>query len=119
MFTSITTVMVRAAWAPMAPIDERLWPERHHRVFYLFKAFSQFSLQWNLAGGCFHSVPFDLVVMLLAEGNGAKGFVIRRLFVASFAVFAAECWSFILGFVFFFFKLFACLSGFSFELELV
>lgn len=71
--------------------------------FICLKLFSQFSLQWNLAGGCFHAVPFDLVVMLLAEGDGAKGFVIRRLFVASFAVFAAERWSFILGFCFLFF----------------
>lgn len=70
--------------------------------FICLKLFSQFSLQWNLAGGCFILYLFDLVVMLLAEGDGAKGFVIRRLFVASFAVFAAECWSFILGFFSFF-----------------
>lgn len=59
--------MVRAVSAPITPIDERLWPERHLRVFYLFKAFSVIraveSCWW-----LFHSVPFDLVDMLLAEG---------------------------------------------------
>lgn len=42
---------------------------------------------------------FDLVDMLLAEGDCAKGLIIRRLFVASFAGFAAECCSFILFFL--------------------
>lgn len=48
--------MVRVVSAPITLIDERLWPECRHCVFYLFKAFFYIywlSLQWILAIGCF------------------------------------------------------------------
>lgn len=103
---------------------ERLWPNCRHCVFYLFKASLLHILVIFAVDSChwlFNFVPTYLLIwMLLAEGFRATDFflIIRLAFCGSFAVFATECWRFILFcvcLVCFFIRL----SGLSSEFELL
>lgn len=117
--------MVRVVSAPITLIDERLWPECRHCVFYLFKAFFYIywlSLQWILAIGC-----FVLFLPPFSFGWHAFGWglLCKRLFYYQAGFLWLEfmccfCWVLPLyAFILCLFSFFVCLSGFSSELELL
>ena len=79
---------------------ERLWPNCRHCVFYLFKAslyVNRLSMQWILVIGCF--ILFLPTFWFGWHAFGWGLFLIIKLAfcgLSLFAVFAAECWRFIL-----------------------
>lgn len=111
----MTITMVRVVSAPITLMKD--WPECRHSVFYLFQAIFHIrwlSLQWILVIGCFvlfqptfwfgwHAFGWGLLCKRLFYYQAG---ILWLVFICSFAVFATECWRFML---FFFFSFCFCL----------